>query len=76
MVGATCHNAVFYITDVMWTVLGQDTGFCILRPKVLYTVNCDYTKIMDISLVLNTLLNRLSSKGTVNLRMSVSVNLH
>ena len=76
MLGASCHNSVSYITNVMWTALGQDAGICIGSPKVLYTVNCDYTKIVDIPLVLITLLNRLSSKCTVNLRMSVSVNLH
>ena len=24
------------------------------RPKLMYTLNCDYTKIMEFSLVLNT----------------------
>jgi len=76
MVGATCHNAVLYITNVMWTALGQDTVICVARHKVLYNVNCDYTKIVDISVVLNTLLIRLPSKCTVNLQMSVPVNLH
>jgi len=62
MLRATFHNTVLYITNVTWTALSQDTGICIARPKVLYTVNCDNTKIVDISLVLNTLLNLLSSK--------------
>ena len=62
MLGATFHSAVLYIRNVMWTALSQDTGICIARPKVLYMVNCDYTKIVDISLILNTLLYLLSSK--------------
>jgi hypothetical protein len=76
MLEVTCCNAVLYITIVMWTTLGQDTGICVGRPKLLYTLNCDYTKILDFSLVLNTLLNWLSSKCTVSLQMLVSVNLH
>jgi len=60
MPGATYHHAVLYITNDKWTTLGQDTGFCVGRTKLLYTANCDYTKMMDFSLVLNTLLNRLS----------------
>ena len=76
MLGATCCNAVLYITNVMWTALRQDTGICVEWPELLYMVNCDYTKIVDISLVLNTLLNRQSQKCTVSLQMSVSVNLH
>jgi len=60
----------------MWTALGQDTGIGVGTPKLLYMLNCHYTKILDISLVLNTLLNRQSSKYTVCLQMSVSVNLH
>ena len=39
-------------------------------------IYCDYTKTLDISVVLNTLLNRLSSKCTVSVQMLVSVNLH
>ena len=62
MLGAIFHSAVLYITNVMWTALSQDTGICIARHKVLYMVNCDYTEIVDISLILNTLLNLLSSK--------------
>ena len=58
MVGATSCNAVLYITNVMWTALGQDTGICVVLPELLYKVNCDETKIVDISLVLNMLLNR------------------
>jgi len=54
MVGATCRRAVLYIKNCKWTTLGQDTGICVGRPKLLYTLNCDYTKIMDFSLVLNT----------------------
>ena len=38
-------------------------------------IYCDYTKTLDISLVLNALLNQLSSKCTVSLQMWVSVNL-
>ena len=68
MLGATCSIYVLYISNVMWTALGQDTGICV--------VNCDYTKIMDICLVLNTLLNWQSPKCTVSLQMLVSVNLH
>ena len=69
MVGATCCNAVLYITNVMWTALRQDTGICVRCPELLYMVNCDYTKIVDISLVLNTLLKRQSLKCTVSLQM-------
>ena len=76
MVGATCWNAVLYITNIMWTALRQDTGICVGWPKLLYMLNCHYTKIMDIFLVLNTLLNRQTLKCTVSLQMSVSVNLH
>ena len=76
MLGATCCNAVLYITNVMWTALGQDTGICVGRAELLYTVNCDYTKIVDFSVVVNTLMKQLSSKCTVSLHMSVSVNLH
>jgi len=76
MLGATCHTAVLYITNVMWTALEQYSGMCVGRHQLLYTVSCDYTTIVDISLVLNTLINRLSSKYTVNLQMSISVILH
>jgi len=76
MVGATCCSAVLYITYVMWTALRQDKGICVRWPELLYMVNCDYTKIVDISLVLNILLNRQYPKCTVSLQMSVSVNLH
>ena len=62
-----------YITNVKWTTLGQDTGICVVRTKLLNTANCDYTKMLDFSLVLNTLLNRLSSKCTVSLQLLVSV---
>ena len=54
MLGATCRSAVLYITNGKWTTLGQGTGICVGRTKVLYTLNCDYTKILDFSLVLNT----------------------
>jgi hypothetical protein len=57
MLGATCRSAVLYITNVKWTTLGQDTGNCVGRPKVLYTLNCDYSKILGFSLVSNTFLN-------------------
>ena len=73
MLGATYRHAVLYITIDKRTTLGQDTGFCVGRPKLLYTANCDYTKMLDFSLVLNTLLNRLSSKCTVSLQLLVSV---
>ena len=76
MLGATCCNAVLCVTNVKWTTLGQDTGICVGRPKLLYTPNRDYTKILRFSLVLNTLLNRLSSKCTVSLQLLVSINLH
>ena len=76
MLGATFCNTVLYITNVMWTVLGQDTNICVGWPKVLYMLNYHYTKNLEISLVLNTLLYWLSSKCTVSLQMSVSVNLH
>jgi len=76
MIGATCCSAVLYITNVVWTALGQDTDICVGRPELLYTLNCDYTKIVDISLVLNTLQNRLPAKCTVSLQKSVSVNRH
>ena len=69
MLGATYRHAVLYITNDKWTTLGQDTGFCVGRPKLLYTANCDYTEMLDFSLVLNTLLNRLSSKCTVSLQL-------
>jgi len=49
MIGATCCSAVLYITNVMWTALGQGTGICVLRPELLYTLNCHYTKILDFS---------------------------
>jgi hypothetical protein len=75
MLGATCRSAVLNIKNVKWTTMGQDTGICVGRPKLLYTLNCDYAKILDFSLVLNTLLNRLSSKCTVSLQMVVSINL-
>jgi len=51
MLGATCHMAVLCIKNVKWTTLGQDTGICVGRPKLLYTPNCDYTKILRFSLV-------------------------
>ena len=76
MLGATCRSAVLYITNGKWTTLGQDTGICVGRTKVLYALNCDYTKTLHLFLVLNTLLNRLSSKCTVSLQMVVSINLH
>jgi len=60
MLGATCCSAVLYITNVMWTALGQDTGICVGRAELLYTVNCDCAKIVDFSLLLNTLMKRLS----------------
>jgi hypothetical protein len=74
MLVATCCSAVLYITNVKWTTLGQDTGNCIGRSKVQYTLNCDYTKILGFSLVLNTFLNWLYSKWTVNFELLVSVN--
>jgi hypothetical protein len=73
MLGATYRDAVLYITTDKWTTLGQDTGICVGRPKLLYSANCDYTKMLDFSLVLNMLLNRLSSKCTVSLQLLVSV---
>jgi len=73
---ATYCNAVLYIANVKWITLGQDTGICVGRPKLLYTLNCDYTKIFHFFLVLNTLLNWLSSKSTVTMQLLVSVNLH
>ena len=76
MLGATCRSAVLYITNGKWTTLGQDIGICVGRSKVLYTLNCDYTKTLDFSLVLNMLLNRLSSKCTVSLQLLGSGNLH
>ena len=76
MQGATCCHAVLYTTDVKWTTLEQDTGICVGRPKLLYTLNCDCTKILHFFPVLNTLLNRLSSKYTVSLQLLVFVNLH
>jgi len=76
MLGATCRHAVLYITNVMWIALVQDTGICVERPKLLYMLNCHYTRTLDISLVLNTLLNRLSLNCIVSLQLSVSVNLH
>jgi len=76
MVGATCRRAVLYITNCKWTTLGQDTGICVGRPKLLYTLNCVCTKIMDFCLVLNTLFTWLSSKCTVTLQLLVSGNLH
>jgi len=75
MLGATCCSAVLYITNGKWTTLGQDTGICVGRIKVLYTLNCYYTKILQFFLVLNTLLNQLSSKYTVSPQFLVSVNL-
>ena len=73
---ATYCNAVLYTANVKWITLGQDTGICVGRPKLLYTLNCDYTKIFYFFLVLNTLLNWLSSKSTVTMQLLVSVNLH
>jgi hypothetical protein len=76
MLGAPCRSAVLYITGVKWTTLGQDTGNCIGRPKVLCTLSCDYAKIFGFSVVLNTFLNWLYSKCTVSLQLLVSLNLH
>ena len=76
MLGATCRSAVLYITNGKWTTLEQDIGICVGSTKLLYTLNCDYTKTLHLFLVLNTLLNRLSSKCTVSLQMVVSINLH
>jgi len=76
MPAATYCNAVLYITNGKWTTLGQDIGICVGRTKVLYSLNCDYTKILQFSLVLNTLLNWLSSKCTVSLQLLGSGNLH
>jgi len=75
MLGATCCSAVLYITNGKWTTLGQDISICVGRPKLLYTLNCDYTKTLHLSLVLNTLLNRLSSKCAVSLQIVLSINL-
>jgi len=57
MPGATCRHTALYTTNVKWTNLGQDTGICVGRPKLLYTPNCHYTKILQFSLVFNKLLN-------------------
>ena len=73
MLGASYGHAILYITNVKWTTLGQDTGSCVGRPKLLYTANCDCTKMLDFSLVLNTLLSRLSSKYTVSLQLLFSL---
>ena len=43
---------------------------------IISQILCHYSKNLDISLILITLLNRLSSKCTVSLQLSVSVNLH
>jgi len=75
ILGETCRSAVLYITNGKWTTLGQGIGICVGRTKVLYALNCDYTKILDFSLVLNTLLNRVSSKCTVSLQLLGSGNL-
>jgi len=76
MPGATYCSAVLYITNGKWTTLGQDIGICVGRTKVLYTLNCDYTKILDFSLVLNMSLIWLSSKCTVRLQLLGCGNLH
>jgi len=44
MLGATYRHAVLNITNVKWTTLGQDTGFCVAKLKLLYSANSDYTK--------------------------------
>jgi len=65
----------FEHNNVTWTALGQNAGICVLRPELLYTPNCHFTKILNISLVLNKLLIWLPSKCTVSMQISVSVNL-
>jgi hypothetical protein len=67
---------MLYCTSQMLSAQPWDrTQASVGRPKLLYTPNCDYTKILDFSLVLNTLLNQLSSKCILSLHLLFSGNL-
>jgi len=76
ILGSASHRASLYITVLKCTTLIQGTGICIGKPKLRYNTICDCTKILDLSLVLSTLLNRLSSEYTVRLQLLVSGKLH
>jgi len=76
ILGSACYCASLYITILKCTTLIQATGICVGKPKLCYTTICDCTNILDISLVLSTLLNWLSSESTVRLQLLVCGKLH
>jgi hypothetical protein len=49
---------------------------CNWKPKLLFTTICDYNKNLELSLVLNILLNWLSSETSVSLKLLVCENIH
>ena len=63
-------------TVLLSQFLYTDSHYDSLHSWSCQHIYCDYTKTLDISLIWNTLQNRLSSKCTVSLQMLVSVNLH